>query len=185
MKLLLPALAGVLLVGLMLWPQVMFEDVRNPIIAPNITAADLEELKMTRPRYMGTDSTGRPVTITAQAMTQSNESEPVLLERPEADMELQDGGWVAIKSDTGLYDAVTERLDLFGSVQIYHDDGFELASDTAHLELDNQYAFTETRVFGQGPTGQIESEGLQIHEAGKRLYFTGKAILIFNPDGGS
>ena len=89
--------------------------------------------------------------------------------------------WLAISADSGLFDRKAETLALKGSVNLFHDIGYELRTASAHVDLAGGMATGLDPVSGQGPFGSLNSAGFQIFDRGRRVIFTGKSKLVLYP----
>lgn len=183
MKVTLPVVA-VCLVGLIVFWRDL---VPNPkLIAPGISnlSADLaQNLAMVNPRYNGVDEYGRPYTVTAESALQKGATDNVIeLIRPTGDMTLEDGAWISLSAERGRYNRKRERLLLNDNVNFFHDQGFELRSPTAEIDLRTAEARGDRGVEGQGPQGALEAEGFEFLERGDVILFTGRSHLTVYAD---
>ena len=138
---------------------------------------------MLNARFDGLDEKNRPYTVTADMATQSDSDEDLIeLELPKADITLEDGAWLALTARSGKYRQKSQILDLIGSVSLFHDQGFELRTEAARVDLARGVAEGNQPVQGQGSTGFIEAQGFRVLDRGARIIFTGKARLIVNPE---
>jgi lipopolysaccharide export system protein LptC len=71
-------------------------------------------------------------------------------------------------------------LDLKGSVNLFHDLGYELHTARASIDMDNNVAAGDSPIQGQGAFGQINAAGFRLLESGERIIFTGKARLLIH-----
>ena len=183
MKVTLPVVA-VCLVGLIVFWRDLVPNAK--LIAPGISSlsADLaQNLAMVNPRYNGIDEYGRPYTVTAESAMQKGANDNIIeLIRPTGDMTLEGGAWITLSADHGRYNRKRERLLLTDNVNFFHDQGFELRSPSAELDLRNAEAHGNQGVEGQGPQGALEAEGFQFLERGNVIHFTGKSHLTIYPD---
>ena len=69
-----------------------------------------------------------------------------------------------------------------GAVNLFHDSGFEVRTETAQIDLKNGAATGNAFVEGQGPFGHLSGEGFHLLNKGKTIYFKGKSKLIFHPN---
>jgi lipopolysaccharide export system protein LptC len=105
----------------------------------------------------------------------------VTLELPKADITLQDGAWLALTARSGEYRKDAQVLDLTGSVNLYHDKGFELRTEAARIHLDLGMAEGAHPVQGQGNLGTIQAEGFKVLDRGARIFFLGRSHLVIEP----
>jgi len=175
MKFLLPFIAVVLVIMIIIWPHLSADSKRFSIGFSNIQLSEAKDPSMINARYIGTDNENQPFSVTADiAKKIDDERQSILLELPKADVTLNDGTWLVLTSETGLYDRPTQYLELDGSVNLFHDSGYEMHTDSAGVDLANGGAEGHTPVVGQGPFGRIESEGFRLIDKGKTIIFTGK-----------
>jgi lipopolysaccharide export system protein LptC len=183
MKVTLPLIAAVLVGLVVVWPQ--FRDVREGfrIEIARLTST-LGGQELSNARFTGTDAKGRPFTVLAESAAQvDGQKDVVKLERPKADITLQNGAWIASSADTGRYLRDEQQLDLAGGVNLFHDQGFEMHSPTARLDLRRGTAEGDEHVDGHGPTGTISATGFRVLDNGARVFFTGPAKLVLRPEG--
>lgn len=182
MKVVLPAIAVGLILLVVAWPQFQSREEGFRIGIGNITPEDAADLRMLNPRYQGIDKRGEPFTVTARAAIKHKPTSDVIeLESPQADVSLTQGNWVALKADFGAYREQDQQLDLIGAVNLYHDDGYEFRTISARVNMTSNSAEGNDPVQGQGPFGEITSEGFRIYDRGKRVLFTGQAHLLLRP----
>ena len=133
---------------------------------------------MMRALYVGTDTQNRPFSLTADRAVQST-SEPGVLDlvRPQGELTLKDGTWIAIKADRGRYNDKTGKLLLLGNANLFHDKGYEFKSDEAHVDVKAGNAWGDLPVTGQGPFGEIFSRGFRLFDSGATIVFNGPAHL--------
>ena len=183
MKVLLPALATAMIILIVSWSHFASDDelfgtdvIKNP-------AKQAENLNMINARYSGVDDDEQPFTITADMANQARSDEEKFdLQFPKADITLKDGAWLALTAKLGHYDRTRDWLDLEGDVNLFQDEGFEMQTEKAQIDLKNGVAQGDRAVQGQGPLGEIVSEGFRIEERGERIFFTGKARMIVYPE---
>jgi lipopolysaccharide export system protein LptC len=182
MKLFLPALAIGLVMLVAAWPSIQetFEKLRPKL--PRLDLSEARDLRMVNARFSGIDKQHRPYVLTADVARQSPQQNDLMsLEGPKADITLTNGAWVVLSGDTGVYLNQGQLLDLFGNVKLIHDRGYELNTDTAHLDLAAGTGEGHDPVAGQGVFGTIESDGFRLLDHGQTIVFTGKATLHLTP----
>ena len=182
MRILLPTIATALLILVALWPQITDQQQRYSITPSKIAASAAKTLTMTNGVYSGIDENRRPFTLTADSVNLSNsELSIVALTAPKADLLMEDGSWVAVTAREGTYDRDKKILKLRGAVNLFHDSGYEFRTSAAVIDMMAGDAYGTDPVEGQGPFGNIKSEGFTIRNRGARVEFTGKADLLLYP----
>jgi lipopolysaccharide export system protein LptC len=182
MKLLLPAIAIGLASLLFLWPQMKVMDTRFSINFKNIQNSDPEDLNMINARFVGTDSRNQPFSITADmAKNMRIGGTTIELEMPKADIGIDNGSWLAVIANSGIYNQKTQTLDLVGAVNLFHDSGYEFNTEKTTIDLTKNIASSDVKVNGQGPFGNLTAEGFRIEKKNNQYFFIGKTKLIFKP----
>ena len=179
MKVLLPALATAMVLLVVAWPQISPTEERFRIGISSISLEEAESLSMLNPRFDGIDERNRPYSVTADLAVQDNSNDDLVdLELPKADMSMDDGTWVAVMAKSGRYHRKDETVDLVGDVVMFHDEGFEVKTEIAHVDLRAGVAEGDQAVEAQGPSGTLVSEGFRVEDRGERIFFTGKSSLV-------
>jgi lipopolysaccharide export system protein LptC len=179
MKVLLPATAAALILLVVAWPQFTIEEEGFRLSVSKLAPGQAESLTMLNARFEGLDERDRPYSVTADIATQSeNDKDLVMLERPKADITLSDGAWLALTAKSGEFHKEAQVLDLAGSVNLFHDKGFELRTESARVLLDEGIAEGTQPVEGQGSIGTIQAEGFRILDRGARIFFLGRSHLV-------
>jgi lipopolysaccharide export system protein LptC len=182
MKLLLPTLALGLVGLIFLWPQINIKDTRFSINFKNIQNSDSEELNMINARFVGTDAKDQPFSITADmAKTITTGENSIELEMPKADIGVDDGTWLAVIANNGIYNQKIQTLELIGDVNLFHDSGYEFNTEKTTIDLVKGIAISDTIINGQGPFGNLTAEGFLIGKQNNQFIFTGKSKLIIKP----
>lgn len=185
MRYLLPLVAGALIAMLVLWPR--FQEGSLAIGGFGVTdkpVSNEEGTTASRAHFEGIDGKDRPFTISAARAFQPNaDQDRIVLDQPEADIVLRDGSWVAVSAERGDYHKGRELLELRGQVNLFHDQGFELTTNSVDVDLERGVAESRETVQGQGPFGHITAEGMQVRDNGDTVIFTGKTELTVYPEG--
>lgn len=183
MKWLLPG-AAIMLVGLvMMWPQL--ERAGSAVersVMSGVKPEDFANIQLVNPRYMGEDELNRPYMLTADVARQANSDDDTIhLASPKADITLEDGAWVALTANEGVYFQKAKELNLKGEVNIFHDEGYTVETGEANVDLEAGTASGDQPVIAHGPMGTLESEGFRVYGKGETFIFTGKARLVLYP----
>jgi lipopolysaccharide export system protein LptC len=183
MKVVLPALAAGLVLLVIAWPQIMPDLSRSGIDFAKIARDQAKTLNMLNARYSGVDENNQPFNIAADLATQAPDNEDLVeLQHPKADIRTTEGDLVGLSARLGHYYREEEKLDLAGKVHLTHDEGFDIATETASVDLKDGSAAGDSAVSGQGPSGELQSEGFRLRERGQVIVFTGKSRLVVYPD---
>jgi lipopolysaccharide export system protein LptC len=177
LKMALPAIGLTLLLLVVAWPRLapLFDRLRFAAI----DLREARELRMSNPRYAGTDRNGNPFVITAAVGRQVPRRDDVMaLDQPEADIKSHNGADIVITSDSGVYQTQTQFLDSFGHVTLTHQDGTKITTATARLDAANNTAEGHDPVEGHGPRGDIAAQGFRLIDKGEIVIFTGRSNLV-------
>lgn len=178
-KVVLPTAALGLIALVILWPTLRDE------IAPldvEVQRGEDGAVQMTNPRYFGTTSNDLPFSVSGVSAVQSDaEDGVVVLEAPEGEITMEDGMWYALNADTGRFDREEGFLELRGDVNLFRDDGFEMFTEAANINLETNEAWGDRPVRAQGPTANLTAEGFRITDGGDRVIFTGESTLVLRP----
>ncbi|MPZ09399.1 MAG: LPS export ABC transporter periplasmic protein LptC [Kiloniellaceae bacterium] len=181
MKLLLPALAAGLVLLVVAWPQLMPDINRSGLDFSKIARDQAKTLNMLNARYSGVDENNQPFNVAADMATQTPDNENVVeLQHPKADIRATEG-LVALSARVGHYHREEEMLDLIGGVHLTHDEGFDIVTEAASVDLKEGSAAGDSAVSGTGPSGELQSEGFRLSERGQVIVFTGKSRLLIQP----
>lgn len=182
MKMVLPLVACTLAVLVVMWPQ--FDDPRrvSKLQATSVKIDSVGGQRVTNARYSGTDRKDRPFVVTAEEALQSNaEPEYIRLKNPQADLAMHGGAWLAVTAPAGRFRKEGQMLALFGGISLFRDDGYEMRTDRATVNLKDGTAQGNETVWGQGPFGTLRAAGFKILESGQRVILTGKSQVTFKP----
>ena len=182
MKFLLPLAALVVIVLVIAWPHINTRDLRFRLGVTVLTLTGSDDPSMINPRYVGTDADNQPFSITADlARNIADKSMKVTLVMPKADIMLEDGTWLVLTANDGVYSRDEKMLDLAGAVNLYHDSGYEFRTDHAAIDLTTGTAESHVPVSGQGLFGQLQASGFRMTNKGKVIHFLGKSKLVLYP----
>ena len=182
MKLVLPAVAGVLILMIIVWPQFEEKPDGFRLRPATVSLESAGGQKLVNARYTGTDRRDNPFTITAKALAQRNkDDEDISLHGPTADIFLDAGSWVAVTAPVGNYSRKARKLKLTGGVDLFHDDGYQFQTEVATVDLADGIASSDQPVRGHGPFGKLRSSGFRILDGGERIEFKGRSQLQLHP----
>ena len=184
MKVLLPLLAVGLIVLVVLWPRIKPDETfRIGFASVNLTGET--EAGMDNARYVGTDDSRRPFSVTADLARAADPAGGVVaLELPKADLTLEDGTWLVLTANTGRYERDSAVLNLKGGVNLFHDTGYEISTEQLDVNLKGGSAKGDTPLAGHGPFGELKAQGINLVDKGKVIYFTGPARVVLYPPQG-
>ena len=181
-KFLLPLTALSLIIAVVLWPRL------NPVPQIEDEPAIQQQLStMISPRFFSTDADGRPYSIiAAEAEEQRGANDIIDLVRPEGEVTMADGQWMAMISDFGTYDRVGGTLQLDSRVNLFRDDGIQFVTEQAFVDIEAGLAWGDMPVIVSGPFGVVRGQGFRYADESGQIIFTGQSSLVLNqaePDG--
>jgi len=100
------------------------------------------------------------------------------LEHPRAEMTMHSGALVVVTAATAMYQSQAQLLDLFGDVNLVHENGTRFVTNTAHVDVAADSAAGNDPVTGHGPSGDITAQGFRVVDKGNTIIFTGKSNLL-------
>lgn len=177
LKLALPAIGGTLLLMVVAWPRIapLFDRMRFNAI----DLREARELRMTNPRYAGTDREGRPFVVTAALGRQVPGRDDVMsLQGPHADLVAHSGAPITVTADSGVYQTRSQLLDMFSHVTVVHANGTRFVTESARLDAANNAGEGHDHVEGHGPQGDLSADGFRLIDKGEITIFTGHAELL-------
>lgn len=183
MRYALPLLALFLLGLIVIWPLMTGREDGFRITYSDMSDVD-GSLKMVNARYIGTDERNQPFTVTASEASQPEPNSPVvLLQDITADVFRTAGEdrWYALTAHEGVFERAEQLLDLAGGVILYSDEGHELLTDTAHVDLGRGLVKGDTAVRAQGPLGLLNAGNFRLIDRGDRMFFGDRVKLVVFP----
>jgi lipopolysaccharide export system protein LptC len=129
--------------------------------------------------YSGVDAEGRAYKITANEAHRVMGGDTVIaLEKPKADITMEDGTWLSVHAANGLYNNTVGTLKLTGGVEAFHDSGYEFHLQDADVKVKGREARTAKPVSVQGPAGTLEAASMTVTDQGQMIVFGGPAKLV-------
>ncbi|MEO0035132.1 MAG: hypothetical protein RLZZ501_1155 [Pseudomonadota bacterium] len=179
MKVVLPALAAVLLGLVVVWPKLTLEHEGFQIGFAKMPLKEVDTLAMRNAQYYGLNQANRPYALSAEVAVQDHaaDGDQIQLDRPQADFTTASGANVVITAANGLYRKGEHTLLLTGDVNLYHDSGTELHTDAATVDLARSTVRGDRPVTGHGPQGTIDAAGFEVTDKGQSLTFTGQSRM--------
>ncbi len=181
-KMILPVVALLLIVMVVAWPYMKTRDTRFRLGFSAVSAGGTDDPSMLNPRFMSADRNSQTFFVTADiARNLLKKKSTVRLEMPKADISLKDGTWLVMTAQTGIFNSAEKMLDLSGSVDLFHDSGYEFRTEKARVDLKKGIATGKSPIRGQGPFGEIEGQGFVLDKERKSMLFTGKSHVTIFP----
>lgn len=171
-------LAAIVIIGIVVARLSLDPERENITDLPQDTKTSAGQIELEKARYEGTDTEGRAYTLTAEAASRDPDvPNVVLLTKPKADLTLTGGSWLAIESDTGIFNTKTAQLSLTGGVRLFHDSGNEMTLESVDIDTKAATATSSRSVAAQGPLGTLSAQSVDIQDGGDLIVFGGPATL--------
>ena len=133
-----------------------------------------DDLAMVKPRLTGQDAKGNPFVVTAAvAVQEAGNPKRVHLTKVEADLNEGSGGWINASAATGLADLNVGVLQLDGGISAFTDQGYELHTKSAFVDLNKGVLHGHEEVTGQGPLGTLRADEFHFDRASNHLLLQG------------
>ena len=117
------------------------------------------DLTMTKPRFMGTDSKGNPFTVTAaEAVQDPGNRHRAELHQVQADLQLKDGERFNASAAKGAFDMDAGTLKLTGGLSLRTNTGYELQTESAYVDMKSNTVKGDDKVAGRGPLGSVQAD---------------------------
>jgi len=181
MKRALPIAAGALIAIVMIFALLPRQSDKLSFAYERMGHID-NDLAMLKPRLTGSDQSGNPFVITADAAVQQGaNARKVALRKVEADLTLEKDRWLNASATQGLVDMDKGALTLTGGIAMYSDDGYELHTERANVDLRKGIFHGPGRVTGQGPLGTLRADNFELDRNSKQISLHGHVQMTINP----
>ncbi|MFQ5785702.1 MAG: LPS export ABC transporter periplasmic protein LptC [Alphaproteobacteria bacterium] len=185
MKWLLPLGAVAIAALVVAWPYATGRDAGVPLSFAAIESTVDELLYMTNARFLGADDEDQPFSVTADSVSQEVDDPDILrFIVPKADILLSGGTWFALTADRGTLDRAARTLVLDGAVNVFSDEGYELRTQRAEVDLRTSIASGDSLIEGQGPLGVLNAARFEINRESRTIRFDGGVRLVLYPKAG-
>ena len=104
----------------------------------------------------------------------------MLLKKVEADITLDKNRWMNAEAAQGFVDMDKSALKLTGGISMYSDDGYELHTSRADVDLKKGVFKGPEEVTGQGPLGTLRGDTFELDRLTKRIVLHGHVHMIIN-----
>jgi lipopolysaccharide export system protein LptC len=179
----LPVLAAVLLVGLALntrstgVDEAFLEDFADLQGTP-------DEYRMANPKFAGVDDQGHPYEITAEAALQAQGDRDVVeLVKPRAVTRGQDESTV-VSAEKGVFQSDANVLDLSEQVTLNHSiggDEYVLRTPAATVAIGAETVQSFSGVEGEGEAGTLRADRMRAYNGEGRVVFEGNVSMRIFP----
>ncbi len=138
------------------------------------------DLAMTNPRLSGSDANGNPFVITAKEAVQDvGNPKRYALKTIEADMNTPEG-WLNARAGEGTVDMTAQTMDLKGGIALFTDNGYELHTSIAAVDLRTNVVRGDQPMTGQGPMGAMRADTFQYDRNAGLLTLLGRVSMTMS-----
>lgn len=180
MKVTLPLVAFSLVVLVVIY-SMFGRDSQTLKIAWESRGGGADDRQLVAPRLTGTDGKGQPFTVTAKAATQApGKSQKMNFETVTGDITMHDKSWLALQATRGMMDGEAKTLDLYDTIDIFTDKGYECHTNSARYDMGAGVLEGQSKINCQGPLGIITAnrfEGLK--DPGQMTFLGGVTTIIY------
>lgn len=180
-KWVLPSLALLLLSSIAIWPEIDRMLNASHAALTEATRLKLESGNLEGAIYRSVDTHDRPFMVTARTAHQIDEDRIDLIS-PAADMLSQNGSWLFLQSENGVYMQHEQILDLTDEVTLYRDDGLMMRGPVADTDVRAGVITSDSWVHAEGPFGVLDAKGYWLSQHDSIAQFRGPGRLILNDD---
>lgn len=177
MRIVLPLLALCIIAVLFSW-NALTPDKITPAQPDKSAARTAGKNELINPKFESLDDKNQPYTITAAKALQNINDELVLLTDPFADIVLNSGNWLAIRSKQGAFRQQSELLLLKDEVELFHDGGYRVKTQELNVDMKAGIATTDLKIAGHGPMGTLNASGMRANTEEETLIFIGPAKIV-------
>jgi lipopolysaccharide export system protein LptC len=137
-----------------------------------------DDLAMLKPRLTGADDEGDPYLITAdEAIQDRNDAKRATLRNVQGDVTLKDGTWISTVAPRGRLNAKKRLLALDGAIAVYSDNGYEMHTTAAQIDMHNSTIAGNQTVSGQGPFGIFRADRFRLDRRGREVFLYGNVRM--------
>ena len=182
MKIVLPALVGVLLAYLLLSPLSKKAEI-SFLLDKNKVEVARERLRVQAAQYRGMDNKGRPFVIDTASAVQARSSEPVVQIQGMAARIMLAEGQATLRADRGRYDMESQKVDVIGPILFTAADGYRLETRDVSVDLNDQSMESGRGVEGKMPLGRFTAGRMRVDLPERRVVLSGRARLHIEQGG--
>lgn len=139
------------------------------------------DLTMEKPRLSGADSRGNPFVITADKAVQiGSDAKRARLQNVQADLTIGKQDWISATAAHGIVDSDAGSLALGGGIAIFSDQGYELHTQSAQVDLGNG-VMTGPTITGHGPLGTLRADRFRMDQNSRQILLEGNVHMTLIP----
>ena len=181
MKRALPLAAGILIAVVVVYAMLPRQSDKLSFAYERLGKIE-NDLAMIKPKLTGADRKGHPFVITADAaIQQAANVHRATLMNVEADLTLDKGRWLSATAGKGFVDMDKGSLALSNGIAVYSDDGYELHTASANVDLKQGLFRGSVEVTGHGPAGTLRADSFEIDKNTSQIVLIGHVHMMILP----
>jgi len=147
----------------------------------NKVAVIAERLRVDNAMYRGSDTDGRPFSLTAGEAVQQSSAEGIVRMQDLVARILLRGGPAAVTAKAGQYDIEDEQIAAPGGVLVTAADGYRMMTRGVSVDLPNKRLVGSDGVSGSVPAGTFSANRLEADLDARTVTLAGNARLRMEP----
>lgn len=181
LKIILPALAVVVVVSFVLAIRAVTSDIADLFSVAGVTI-DTKSLVMEKPHLSGFKGTEHSYEVHAERAIQDLANPKVVrLEEIAAEFGLSDDVRVSLDATAGVFDSNAEILVLRDGIAVSSTNGYAAKLDSATVDFGDGSLQSDDPIEISATEGLIRSRSLSIRDRGKKIVFSGGVSLTYVP----
>ena len=185
MRVILPVLAGSLLLLLLIWPQIQKKaDYISGVLKNTITPVNSKaQIDMKKVQFYSEDKKGQPFTVTSDKIVEiDSQNHLVQLDLPKGEMTLNSGIKIFSESPMAWFYQDSDVVFFKKDLHMTTDNGYTAEASEVVVDYKNQSAYSNETLFVRGEKADLDSAGFYMRQNGAEIDFKGPAKLVLkNP----
>lgn len=168
------AVAGVLILSLILWPIITKDKsgLRVSFVDHNSVKSAPESPVMSKPVYTGSGASGQEYKVTGTRAIQQSATY-IILENVEAEMKKPNGALYMLSAKRADYDQTKKHIEFIGEVMVKDAKATTFATERATMETETSRIYGTAPVAGESLSGKLAASGFDIRDKGNHIIFVG------------
>ena len=181
MRVLLPVLAGGLVLSLLIWPQIakrrdFISDVLKSSAVPLNSKAQIDMKKVS---FYSQDEKGQPFILTAEKIWEIDPANKVeQIDLPKGKMTLNSGVKLFSDSPLALYYQEKGLIHFKDKIYLNSDNGYQVEASEIYVEYQKQSAYSNNPVSVRGEKIDLDATGFRMRQNGNEIDFLGKTNVV-------
>jgi lipopolysaccharide export system protein LptC len=172
----LPAAVGALAAVLLFAPFSQSSEI-GFLLAKDAIEVAPQRMRVEAARYTGSDSQGRPFSLTAASAVQRSAADPVVRLSDLSAMIILDEGPATLNAEAGRYDPSVEQVTVDGPLRFVAADGYSIETGDVGIDLKARTLASDRAVNGRLPIGRFSANRLRADLAQRTVTLSGNARL--------